>query len=69
LEQQGYRAFALVDGSGLDDVTAEQLRVLQSKDRLERKLANPRYSGYVNNVVFVPSEQRSVLSFGRGSAI
>jgi FkbM family methyltransferase len=62
LEQRGYRALALLDGRALTSVSPDRLRAVQSDERLARKLAQPRYPGYVNNVFFVPLTPRSLSS-------
>lgn len=56
LESHGYVARAVLD-DGLVPIDAERLRRLQSEDRLARKLKDPAYFGYVNNVFFIPAEK------------
>ena len=53
LAGQGYTSQAVVDDE-LRPIDAATLRALQSPERLARKLAEPRYFGYVNNVFFLP---------------
>jgi FkbM family methyltransferase len=53
LAEHGYAAHALIGGE-LAPIDAPALRKLQSPARLARKLAEPRYFGYVNNVFFLP---------------
>jgi FkbM family methyltransferase len=53
LADRGYTARALVDDE-LVSIDAKSLRELQSPERLARKLAEPRYFGYINNVFFLP---------------
>jgi FkbM family methyltransferase len=54
LASHGYSGFALIDESGLQPIDPKMLRNLQSAERLRRKMQQPRYQGYVNNVIFRP---------------
>jgi FkbM family methyltransferase len=62
LARSGYAARALIE-EDLEPVDPARLRELQSSERLARKLADPRYFGYVNNVFFLPP----VEQLGSGS--
>ncbi len=51
---RNYRAMAAADGATLTPITAGGLLGLQTPERLERKLSDPRWAGYVNNLFFLP---------------
>jgi FkbM family methyltransferase len=55
MSTRSYRPFALVDGRNFTPVDPIKLARLQGKDRLARRIAGDRWSGYVNNVFFVPA--------------
>ena len=57
LATRSYSAWALVNGRNLEPVDAATLAKLQSEERLARRLAGSRRSGYVNNVFFLPGAQ------------
>ena len=54
LAARGYAARALLDGCRLAAVDPTALRGLQDQERLGRRLAGKRHSGYVNNIFFLP---------------
>jgi FkbM family methyltransferase len=54
LKARGYVPRAIIDGPHLAPVDPADLRALQGEDRLARRLAGDRRSGYVNNVFFLP---------------
>jgi FkbM family methyltransferase len=54
LKGLGYSPLALVDGRSLASINPAVLREMQSRDRLVRRLAGDRRSGYVNNIFFIP---------------
>lgn len=54
LHARGYGASALVRRNGLEPIDATRLRDLQSAERLERKMADPRDRSYIHNVFFLP---------------
>lgn len=54
LAARSYAACALVDGRNLTPIDPAALAVLQGEERLVRRLAGSRHSGYVNNVFFLP---------------
>ena len=58
LDTRSYAPCALVEGRNLTPVDPATLASLQSEDRLIRRLAGSRHSGYVNNVFFLPKAQR-----------
>ena len=49
-----YAPCALVDGRNLAPIDPAALAGLQGEERLVRRLAGSRHSGYVNNVFFLP---------------
>ena len=53
LHERGYSASALIDGQ-LRAIDAKALAGAQTNDLLHIKLTNPRFAGYVNNVLFTP---------------
>ena len=58
LNEQGYCSYILEEKGGMvRKVAFDELETLQSSSRLQRKLADPHYSGYVNNFFFVPESQ------------
>jgi hypothetical protein len=54
LKARSFSPYALIDDRNLGPIDAATLANLQSKDRLARRLAGSRHSGYVNNVFFLP---------------
>lgn len=54
LDARSYAPCALVDGRNLTPIDPATLASLQGEDRLVRRLAGSRHSGYVNNVFFLP---------------
>jgi hypothetical protein len=54
LQARRYVPQALVDGAALSAVDPIKLYELQGKERLARRLAGNRHSGYINNVFFLP---------------
>jgi FkbM family methyltransferase len=54
LRARHYVPRALIDGRNLEPIDPEGLRALQEDERLGRRLAGDRHSGYVNNVFFLP---------------
>jgi FkbM family methyltransferase len=63
----GYAARALIDGD-LAPIDPKTLRELQAPERLARKLSEPRYFGYVNNVFFLPQDNRAMQRDRREAA-
>jgi FkbM family methyltransferase len=61
MSTRSYSPFALVDGRNFTPVDPTTLARLQGKERLARRLAGDRRSGYVNNVFFVPTPEQFVL--------
>jgi FkbM family methyltransferase len=57
LKARAYAPHALVDGLNLMTIDPAVLATLQSSDRLARRLAGDRRSGYVNNVFFLPTPE------------
>ncbi len=51
---RNYRALAAADGARLTPISAGELLAMQTPERLERKLREPRWTGYVHNVFFLP---------------
>jgi FkbM family methyltransferase len=58
LTSRNYHALALRDGRSLEPIDAMGLKALQSEVHLLRKLAHSSFTDYVNNVFFLPNEQR-----------
>lgn len=57
LDARSYAPCALVYGHNLTPIDPATLARLQGEDRLARRLAGSRNSGYVNNVFFLPKAQ------------
>ena len=54
LKAKRSRPHALIDEASLSPIDPEQLRTLQDRSRLSRRLTGDRHSGYVINVFFLP---------------
>jgi FkbM family methyltransferase len=54
LARHGYGAHVLGESGDLVPVTADELRAMQSDERLAQKWRDRRYFGYVHNVFFLP---------------
>jgi FkbM family methyltransferase len=54
LEERHYVPRALIDKRSLAPIDPEVLRAVQDEERLSRRLAGDRHSGYVNNIFFLP---------------